>query len=149
MSVQNGIENDVASAIRPIIEAAGNYLEEVKIIAAGKRKLITVIVDSDSYLNLDQVTEVTKSISEIIESVSSLGDTPFTLEVTSPGTDRPLTLPRHWKKNQGKLVKVSLSDGSNIEGRISSSDEKSVELDSGIIKFSDIKKALLQIEFKK
>ena len=149
MSVPNGMQNDVASAIRPIIEAAGNYLEEVKIVAAGKRKLITVIVDSDSYLNLDQVTAVTRSISDVIEGVPSLGDAAFTLEVTSPGTDRPLTLPRHWKKNQGKLVKISLNDGSEIEGRITESNESSVELDSSTVNFSDIKKALLQIEFKK
>lgn len=149
MSVPNGMQNDVASAIRPIIEAAGNYLEEVKIVAAGKRKLITVIVDSDSYLNLDQVTAVTRSISDVIEGVPSLGDAAFTLEVTSPGTDRPLTLPRHWKKNQGKLVKISLNDGSEIEARITESNESSVELDSSTVNFSDIKKALLQIEFKK
>jgi ribosome maturation factor RimP len=143
------VQDDVASAIRPIIEAGGNYLEEIKIIAAGKRKLITVIVDSDSYLNLDQVTAVSRDISEVIENVKSLGDTPFTLEVTSPGTDRPLTLPRHWKKNQGKLVKISLLDGGNKEGRITNSDDLAVELDSGSVKFVDIKKALLQIEFKK
>jgi ribosome maturation factor RimP len=140
------VQEDVASAIRPIIEAAGNYLEEVKIIAAGKRKLITVIVDSDSYLNLDQVTSVTRSISDVIEGVNSLGDTPFTLEVTSPGTDRPLTLPRHWKKNHGKLVKISLIDGAEVEGRIANSSEIAVELDTATVNFSDIKKALLQIE---
>jgi ribosome maturation factor RimP len=143
------VQDDVASAIRPIIEAGGNYLEEIKIVAAGKRKLITVIVDSDSYLNLDQVTAVSRDISEVIENVKSLGDTPFTLEVTSPGTDRPLTLPRHWKKNEGKLVKISLVDGGNTEGRITSSNDSSVELDSGTVNYSDIKKALLQIEFKK
>jgi ribosome maturation factor RimP len=143
------VQDDVASAIRPIIEAGGNYLEEIKIVAAGKRKLITVIVDSDTYLNLDQVTAVSRDISEVIENIKSLGDTPFTLEVTSPGTDRPLTLPRHWKKNTGKLVKISLLDGGNKEGRITSANDSNVELDSGTVNYSDIKKALLQIEFKK
>lgn len=143
------VQDDVASAVRPIIEAAGNYLEEIKIVNAGKRKLITVIVDSDDYLNLDQVTAVTKSISEVIEKVASLGDSAFTLEVTSPGIDRPLTLDRHWKKNVGKLVKIYLLDGKEKEGRITSVSDSSVELDSGSIKYAEIKKALLQIEFKK
>jgi ribosome maturation factor RimP len=143
------VQDDVASAVRPIIEAAGNYLEEIKIVNAGKRKLITVIVDSDDYLNLDQVTAVTKSISEVIEKVASLGDSAFTLEVTSPGIDRPLTLVRHWKKNVGKLVKIYLLDGKEKEGRITSVSDSSVELDSGSIKYAEIKKALLQIEFKK
>lgn len=143
------VQDDVASAIRPIIEANGNYLEEVKIVAAGKRKLITIIIDSDSYLNLDQVTAVSRAISEEIENVKSLGDMPFTLEVTSPGTDRPLTLLRHWKKNIGKLVKINLNDGGATEGRISSVEDSSVILDTGTVDFSDIKKANLQIEFKK
>ena len=143
------VQDDVASAIRPIIEASGNYLEEVKIIAAGKRKLITVIIDSDSHLNLDQVTAVSRAVSEGIENVKSLGDFPFTLEVTSPGTDRPLTLLRHWKKNIGKLVKINLNDGGTKEGRISSVNDSSVILDTGTVEFSEIKKAILQIEFKK
>ena len=143
------VQDDVASAIRPIIEASGNYLEEVKIISAGKRKLITVIIDSDSHLNLDQVTAVSRAVSEGIENVKSLGDFPFTLEVTSPGTDRPLTLLRHWKKNIGKLVKINLNDGGTKEGRISSVNDSSVILDTGTVEFSEIKKAILQIEFKK
>ena len=143
------VQDDVASAIRPIIEASGNYLEEVKIIAAGKRKLITVIIDSDSHINLDQVTAVSRAVSDGIENVKSLGDFPFTLEVTSPGTDRPLTLLRHWKKNIGKLVKINLNDGGTKEGRISSVNDSSVTFDTGTVEFSEIKKAILQIEFKK
>ena len=76
------VNEDISNAIRPIIEAGGNYLEEIKVVAAGKRKSITVIVDSDSYLNLDQVTVITKSITEVIEGVKSLGDSPFTRAVS-------------------------------------------------------------------
>jgi ribosome maturation factor RimP len=143
------VQDDVSNAIRPIIEASGNYLEEVKIVAAGKRKLITVIVDGDTYLNLDQVTQITKLISEEIENLKALGDGAFTLEVTSPGIDRPLTLPRHWKKNIGKLVKIAQVDGSQLSGRIAGANELEVELEDATIKFADIKKAQLEIEFKK
>ena len=79
---------DIASIIIPIIESNGKYLEEVKIANLGKKKLITVIVDSDTHLNLDQVTEVTRLISEAIENIPALGNTPFTLEVTSPEIGR-------------------------------------------------------------
>ena len=140
---------DIASVITPIIESNGKYLEEVKVANLGKKKLITVIVDSDSHLNLDQVTEVTRLISEAIENIPSLGSAPFTLEVTSPGIDRPLTLNRHWKKNIGKLVNVVLQDGNSIESRILSVTSDSIILESGEIKLSDIKKANLVIEFKK
>ena len=143
------VQDEVANAIRPIIEAGGNYLEDIRIVAAGKRNLVTVIVDSDSYLNLDQVAAVSREISETMENLRAMGDKPFTLEVTSPGIDRPLTLPRHWKKNSGKLVKIVKIDGSILEGRIIDSNEYLAKLDSSEISFSEIKKATIQIEFKK
>ena len=85
------LNEEISAAIRPIIEATGNYLEELTITTAGKVKILTVIVDSDAHLNLDQVTAVTKEISQVIEELPALGETAFTLEVTSPGLDRPLT----------------------------------------------------------
>ena len=103
------LNEEISAAIRPAIEATGNYLEELTITSAGKVKILTVIVDSESHLNLDQVTAVTKSISEIVEALPALGDTPFTLEVTSPGLDRPLTKPRHWRKNLNRLVKITMT----------------------------------------
>lgn len=143
------VQDEISNAIRPIIEAGGNYLEDIKIVSAGKRKLITVVVDSDSYLNLDQVAAVSREISETIENLKALGETPFTLEVTSPGIDRALTLPRHWRKNIGKLVKIVLNNGETAEGRIEDAGELSAKLDSGSINFSDVKRASIQIEFKK
>ena len=112
------LNEDISAAIRPIIEASGNYLEELTITSAGKVKILTVIVDSDSHLNLDQITAVTKEISEVIETLEELGDSAFTLEVTSPGIDRPLTKPRHWRKNFDRLVKITMTSGKDIQGRI-------------------------------
>ena len=108
------LNEDISAAIRPIIEASGNYLEELTITSAGKVKILTVIVDSDSHLNLDQITAVTKEISEVIEALEELGDSAFTLEVTSPGIDRPLTKPRHWRKNFDRLVKITMISGQDI-----------------------------------
>ena len=110
--------------------------------------MITIIVDGDSHLNLDQVTVITKEISEVIENLQSLGDIPFTLEVTSPGIDRPLTLPRHWRKNLGRLVSISLLDGSEVKGRIGEATEVDTIIDESKISYSDIKKAVLEVEFK-
>ena len=140
--------DDVTAAIKPVIEAGGNYLEEATITNAGKLRILTVIVDSDSHLNLDQVTAVSRDISEIVEGLTALGETPFTLEVTSPGVDRPLTLPRHWRKNEGRLVKVTLLDGSSLNGRIGTSDESNVLIGEQAVEFAAIKKALIEIEFK-
>ena len=142
------LNEDISAAIRPIIEATGNYLEELTITSAGKVKILTVIVDSDSHLNLDQITAVTKEISEVIETLEELGDSAFTLEVTSPGIDRPLTKPRHWRKNLDRLVKITMTSGQDIQGRIGEATETVVLVDDQKVSFEDIKRAVLEIEFK-
>jgi len=80
-----GKKEEIIAVITPALEALGFYLEDVTITSAGRRSMLTVIVDGDTHLSLDQVTTATKGISEIVEGIQSLGQTPFTLEVTSPG----------------------------------------------------------------
>jgi ribosome maturation factor RimP len=143
-----GKKEEISAAITPALSNLGFYLEDVVITTAGRRSMITVIVDGDTHLSLDQVTQVTKAIGEIIENIQSLGQTPFTLEVTSPGLDRPLTKPRHWRKNINRLVKVVLLDGKEIKGRVRDSTQISATIDEQVINLSDIKRAILEIEFK-
>ena len=143
-----GKKEDISAAVTPALEALGFYLEDVTIISAGRRSMLTIIVDGDTHLSLDQVTSATKAIGEIVESIQSLGETPFTLEVTSPGLDRPLTKVRHWQKNINRLVKVVLLDGSEIKGRIIDVSEVSARVDEKNINYSDIKRATLEVEFK-
>jgi ribosome maturation factor RimP len=143
-----GKKEDISAAITPALSALGFYLEDVTITSAGRRSMLTVIVDGDTHLSLDQVTSATKAIGEIVESIQSLGETPFTLEVTSPGLDRPLTKPRHWRKNIDRLVKVVLLDGKEVKGRIKAASEVSATVDESEINFTDIKRASLEVEFK-
>jgi ribosome maturation factor RimP len=143
-----GKKEDISAAITPALEALGFYLEDVTITSAGRRSMLTVIVDGDTHLSLDQVTSATKAIGEIVESIQSLGETPFTLEVTSPGLDRPLTKVRHWQKNINRLVKVVLQDGSEIKGRINAVNEANSVVGEIKVNYSDIKRATLEVEFK-
>ena len=143
-----GKSEEISAVITPAINALGFYIEDITITSAGRRSLITVIVDGDTHLSLDQVTVATKAISEIMETISAVGDNSFTLEVTSPGLDRPLTKARHWQKNINRLVKVVLLDGSEIKGRIKNVNEVSTTVDEKNINYSDIKRATLEIEFK-
>jgi len=143
-----GKKEDISAAITPALEALGFYLEDVTIISAGRRSMLAVIVDGDTHLSLDQVTSATKAIGEIVESIQSLGETPFTLEVTSPGLDRPLTKVRHWQKNINRLVKVVLQDGSEIKGRINEVNEANSVVGEIKVNYSDIKRATLEVEFK-
>ena len=143
-----GKKEDISAAITLALEALGFYLEDVTITSAGRRSMLTVIVDGDTHLSLDQVTSATKAIGEIVESIQSLGETPFTLEVTSPGLDRPLTKVRHWQKNINRLVKVVLLDGSEVKGRINEVNEASSVVGEIKVNYSDIKRATLEVEFK-
>ena len=143
-----GKKEDISDAVTPALSALGFYLEDVTITSAGRRSMLTIIVDGDTHLSLDQVTSATKAIGEIVESIQSLGETPFTLEVTSPGLDRPLTKVRHWQKNINRLVKVVLQDGSEIKGRINEVNEANSVVGEIKVNYSDIKRATLEVEFK-
>ncbi len=143
-----GRKEEISAVITPALTSLGFYLEDLNITTAGKRSLLTVIVDADRHLSLDEVTVATKAISEIVENIPALGSTPFTLEVTSPGIDRPLTKPRHWRKNINRLVKIILLDGSQITGRIKQAGESAATIDEIVINYLDIKRANLEIEFK-
>lgn len=143
-----GKKEEISAVITPALKSLGFYLEDITITSAGKRSMLTVIVDGDTHLSLDQVTVATKAIGELVEGIQSLGDSPFTLEVTSPGIDRPLTKPRHWRKNIDRLIKVILLDGKEVKGRIKDASELSATVDQQVILFTDIKRAILEIEFK-
>lgn len=142
-----GVIEVVTESIAPLIADQGAYLEEVT-LTGGSPTILTVVIDSDSHLNLDQVTLVTKSISELLENLPELGETPFTLEVTSPGIDRPLTLPRHWRKNEGRLATLTLHNGVLVKGRIGTLNDTSVLIDGESVALNDVARANIEIEFK-
>ena len=114
------LSEKITELIQPVVEKAGFFLEDVHVVSPGKHRIITCIVDGQTPLNLDQVTSVSRDISELLDAAAFLDETPFTLEVTSPGVDRPLTLARHWRKNLNRLVKVVKLDGSVVNGRVTS-----------------------------
>ena len=122
------LSEKITELVQPAVEKAGFFLEDVHVVSPGKHRIITCIVDGQTPLNLDQVTSVSRDISELLDAASFLDETPFTLEVTSPGVDRPLTLARHWQKNLNRLVKVVKLDGSVINGRITTIEESHVLL---------------------
>jgi len=146
----------IASALAPLLTTENIDLEALEITPAGKRRVIRVIVDSDGGISLDQIASVSKGVSaelDRLDESGELGQTPYVLEVSSPGVDRLLTLPRHWRRNISRLVKCSLVDGSTVLGRIVSVDEHAVQVEvDGVeqtILYQDIKKAHIEIEFNR
>ena len=98
----------ISRAVAPLVTAAGLDLEDVVVRPAGRRSLVRVVVDSDGGVSLDAVASISGAISEALDEAGVMGQTPYTLEVSSPGVDRPLTEPRHWRRARGRLVQVEL-----------------------------------------
>ena len=118
--------------IEPVVTGAGYDLEELTVTAAGRRSVVRVVVDRDSGVTLDDVAEISRVVSEELDSRDDgMGRTPYVLEVTSPGVDRPLIEPRHWRRNTGRLVTVAVGPVGSTEvltGRITEVSGAGVEL---------------------
>jgi ribosome maturation factor RimP len=140
----------ILQILEPIASNMGLDLEDVEIKSAGKHSIVQVSIDKDGGINLDEVAQISNQISEALDAKDVLGEKPYTLEVGSPGIDRALTLPRHWRRNNGRLVKINFGSNSEI-GRIIESDEEKVSLEikgkTRSINFDKIDKAFIQVEF--
>lgn len=149
----DSLKQAVEAALVTPLAALGLDLEAVELSSAGKRSVLRVAVDQDGGVTLDDVTAATRVVNETLDSDELMGERPYQLEVTSPGVDRPLRLPRHWRRNAGRLVKVTLVEGGEVIGRIGASDETSVELEvDGVVREvlqADVAKALVQVEFNR
>ena len=125
-------EGRIVDVISPVVTAAGMDLESVRVTAAGRRRLLRVVVDSDRGVSLDDAAAVSRDLSAVLDFVAVMGDFPYTLEVSSPGVDRPLTEHRHWRRATGRLVRVTVTDpaGSGpVSGRVVAADTDGVTLD--------------------
>lgn len=137
------------------LSALGLDIEAVELTPAGKRRVLRIAVDKDGGVTLDDVADATRLVGDTLDASDVMGEQPYTLEVTSRGVDRPLTLPRHWRRNAGRLVKVTLVEGGTITARIGASDDEAVTLEgenageSRRVAYADIAKALVQIEFNR
>ena len=150
---QDAIRDRIEAELDDPLRALGLDIEAVDITPAGKRRILRVAVDKDGGVTLDDVADATREVSRVLDESDVMGEMPYTLEVTSRGVDRPLTLPRHWRRNEDRLVKATLADGSSLTGRILTSSEESATLDvSGEqheVAYADVAKALVQIEFNR
>jgi ribosome maturation factor RimP len=134
------------------VEQAGYDLEDLVVTSAGRRRLVRLLVDKDGGVTLDECAEVSHALSAALEVDDALlGPGSYTLEVSSPGVSRPLTLPRHWRRNVGRRVRVERSDGSSLLGRVSAADDRgaTLRLDDGAdadVPYADVRTALVQVE---
>ena len=143
----------VRAIAEPVVVAAGLDLEDLAIEKVGRREKVSVIVDTDGGVSLDAIAEVSSALSAALDEAGDVASSSYVLEVSSPGVDRPLTLPRHWRRNTGRLVAIDLEDGSSITGRITGNDESTVTLDvngeAQQLALGQVQRAIVQVEFSR
>ncbi|GIJ20186.1 hypothetical protein Vlu01_08100 [Micromonospora lutea] len=150
------------SVIAPVVQAAGYDLEDLTVSRAGRRHVVRVIVDADGGINLDAVADVSRAVSTALDTAEESGGDilagEYQLEVSSPGVDRPLTLPRHWRRNVGRLVRVTVRGAAGqsggdrqVTGRVVDADAERVvlEIDADRAEwvYADLGPGRVQVEF--
>lgn len=108
--------------LEPVIAALGLVLDDVVVVAAGARPVLRVVLDlpqdSPGALSLDMIADAAREISAVLDEADPMGQSPYTLEVSSPGVERPLTTPRHLRRNITRVVTLTLRDGAELTGRV-------------------------------
>jgi ribosome maturation factor RimP len=156
----------LAGLLDPVVAATGMDLEGVRVTAAGRRRLLRLVVDADGGVSLDDIAVVSRAASAVLDDSTVMGDLPYTLEVSSPGVDRPLTERRHWRRAIGRLVVAPLTappgNGADagagpavapatIEGRIMGASADGITLDVGgetrQFGYGDLGPGKIKIEF--
>ena len=150
-------ESQIAGLLTPILAQHGLDLDAVEVVPAGKRRLLRIVVDGDGPDGtgplLDDIAAATRALSVALDESDTVGASPYTLEVSSRGVSRPLELPRHWRRNVGRLVSVKTASGESFTGRITSADDEVVHLDvegaAREVAQADISRALVQVELNR
>ena len=148
-------QNQVAELLEGEFARAGYEIDEVVIDHTGRPPRITVVADGDHGLDLDALAGLSRAAAERLDSFDRMGDTPYVLEVTSRGVDRPLTTEKHYRRARGRKVDLTLADGAAVTGRLGEADADAVHVVVRVgkdfevrrILLGDIVKAVVQVEF--
>jgi ribosome maturation factor RimP len=148
--------DDLRGLLEPVVTGAGFELDALDVRSAGRRHTVRMVVDSDAGTSLDDIARLSRAASDVLDRNEHLIGGSYTLEVTSPGVDRPLTLPRHWRRAHLRLVTVRPQPGSRLgdavfAGRVGQAGEESVTLlvDGRLreVHYADVGHAAVEVEF--
>jgi ribosome maturation factor RimP len=165
-----GVEQALTELLAPVLAGQAVVVEDLRLVPAGKRKVLRILVDRDPYageqhppeetidgLSLDEVAQISRTVSTCLDALTEeqdpLAGTAYTLEVSSPGVDRALTLPRHFRRNVGRLVDLRTTAGASLRCRITAATPDSVTVQTGHgpreLGWSEIEAATVQVEFRR
>jgi ribosome maturation factor RimP len=153
----SALRSRLVPLLEPVVAGVGADLEDVTVTSAGRRSVVRVVVDADGGISLDDVAEVSRVVSEALDELDARDPAAFSgtyvLEVSSPGVDRPLTAPRHWRRSEGRLVKAVLHEGGEVTGRVLRADDDGAVLDVAggerELAYAQVARAAVQVEFSR
>ncbi len=144
----------IRAEVDPIVSATGLDLEDLSVTRVGRRHVIQIVVDGDGGVDHDELSGLSRDVSAALDEVESSGAEivpgGYTLEVSSPGVDRPLTEPRHWRRNVGRLVTVT-AEGRGLTARVVAVDEHGVTFGdpARTVAFHALGSGRVQLEFSR
>lgn len=142
----------LVAALAPVVASAGYDLEDVELSGPGRRTVVRIVVDRDGGFGLDDVADLSRDVSAMLDESDDLLPGAYVLEVSSPGVDRPLTLTRHWRRNVDRLVEIRRTDGAALTGRIRSAGERSAVVDvdgaDTDVPYDQVTRAVVQVELR-
>lgn len=150
------VRDKVHALIEPVLGTAGYDLEGIALKQMGRRYQLRITVDGDGGVNLDVIAELSRAIANALDEAEATGRElipgEYQLEVSSPGIDRPLTLPRHWRRATGRLVAVKAAE-KQVTGRVLATDDGGVTLEVNGAKktygWTELGAGRVQIEFNR
>jgi ribosome maturation factor RimP len=145
--------------LEPLVGSQGLDLEEVAVDSVGRKRVLRVVVDSDSGADLDQIADVSRALSAKLDETDAMGAGEYTLEVGTPGAERELTEHRHYVRATDRLVKFQLAESGELVARIIEVDDDGIDVEVPGVKgrkptarrlaFADVVKARVQVEFNR
>jgi ribosome maturation factor RimP len=118
----------IVAAVEPVLAPLGLELFDVQFTGAGRARTVRVVVDCDGGVDLDAITAASERIQPVLDDLDGLG--PFALEVSSPGLERSLSRPEHFRRAVGETVSVKVRDaeaeGRRIRGQLVAADDRGV-----------------------
>ncbi|MEU9287074.1 ribosome maturation factor RimP [Streptomyces sp. NPDC048275] len=145
--------------LEPLVVTQGLDLEEIEVDSVGRKRVLRVVVDSDTGADLDQIADVSRALSAKLDETDAMGEGEYTLEVGTPGAERELKEHRHYVRAIDRLVKFQLGEGGELVARILDLDDAGIDVEVPGVKgrkptakrlaFEDIVKARVQVEFSR
>jgi ribosome maturation factor RimP len=125
MAPESSLVQRVRDAVQPAVEDVGLLVEDVAVSSAGRRSVVRVVVDlpdGPGGVDADSLADASRAVSSALDAAEAVAGS-YVLEVSTPGTSRALTSPRHFRRAVTRLVRLTLTDGSTLEGRLVAADD--------------------------